>query len=438
MFAARPRAAPAREENARAVFTDMYALRVLAGDEIGYVRALQTNPAAADDEAEDLRLVGKFGALDRRRATVKIRAVCELDEPDAGKWTRAVCARRGGVVEILDARSGTAAAAAATANGDVVDAHAWTRSEERGGGDGRGASYDVVVVRATGDVDVCGLGVGAEEWETRATFKAMENATSSDLEARFGRLVIGGKGQGCDVMVYEAETGKRLYKAKPPPPNWLGYRAPPWVSATCFASTSECVRFFVGTGEHRFRHYDTREAKRAVLDLDVGKTVITSVASSLDGSEAYVANARGAFEIIDLRAGKSRGKFRGNSGSIRQISVHPNGAHVACAGLDQYVRVYDVKTRKCVASAYAKQPLTSIVFDAHTPEFEAQNVKKSKKSKKRVDEDLVVDYDVSAKKKKKKKKKSAERLAAEEENAFAKKKKKKKKSPGTVRYDDDE
>ena len=85
-----------------------------------------------------------------------------------------------------------------------------------------------------------------------------------------------------------------------------------------------------------------------------------------------------------------------------------------------------------------KQPLTSIVFDAHTPEFEAQNVKKSKKSKKRVDEDLVVDYDVSAKKKKKKKKKSAERLAAEEENAFAKKKKKKKKSPGTVRYDDDE
>ena len=416
----------------------MSALRVLAGDEIGYVRALQTNPAAADDEAEDLRLVGKFGALDRRRATVKIRAVCELDEPDAGKWTRAVCARRGGVVEILDARSGTAAAAAATANGDVVDAHAWTMSEGRGGGDARGASYDVVVVRATGDVDVCGLGVGAEEWETRATFKAMENATSSDLDARFGRLVIGGKGQGCDVMVYEAETGKRLYKAKPPPPNWLGYRAPPWVSATCFASTSECVRFFVGTGEHRFRHYDTREAKRAVLDLDVGKTVITSVASSLDGSEAYVANARGAFEIIDLRAGKSRGKFRGNSGSIRQISVHPNGTHVACAGLDQYVHVYDVKTRKCVASAYAKQPLTSIVFDAHTPKFEAQNVKRSKKSKKRVDEDLVVDYDVSAKKKKKKKKKSAERLAAEEEDAFAKKKKKKKKTKKSVRYDDDE
>ena len=71
------------------------------------------------------------------------------------------------------------------------------------------------------------------------------------------------------------------------------------------------------------------------------------------------------FEIVDLRAGKTRGKFKGNSGSIRQVAVHPDGAHVACAGLDQYVRVYDTATRKCVASAYAKQPLTAIVFDAH-------------------------------------------------------------------------
>ena len=109
MFAARPRAARAREENARAVSADMSALRVLAGDEIGYVRALQTNPAAADDEAEDLRLVGKFGALDRRRATVKIRAVCELDEPDAGKWTRAVCARGSHALASADVAAHTSA-----------------------------------------------------------------------------------------------------------------------------------------------------------------------------------------------------------------------------------------------------------------------------------------------------------------------------------------
>jgi WD40 repeat protein len=196
------------------------------------------------------------------------------------------------------------------------------------------------------------------------------------------------------------------------------------VSATCFASTSECARFFVGTGEHRFRHYDTRADKRAVLDLDVGKGVITSVASSADGYEAYVANARGMFEIVDLRAGKTRGKFKGNSGSIRQVAVHPDGAHVACAGLDQYVRVYDTATRKCVASAYAKQPLTAIVFDAHTPAFEAASVKKSSKKKKRAPD--VDDDDARAEKKAKKKKKKIRERAVAVDDAAPKKKKKKK------------
>ena len=183
-----------------------------------------------------------------------------------------------------------------------------------------------------------------EEWETRATFKAMENATSSDLDARFGRLVIGGKGQGCDVMVYEAETGKRLYKAKPPPPNWLGYRAPPWVSATCFASTSECVRFFVGTGEHRFRHYDTREAKRAVLDLDVGKTVITSVASSLM-AQRRTSPTRAERLKLSIFARENREESSGETLEVfARFPCTRTRAHVACAGLDQYVRVYDAKT----------------------------------------------------------------------------------------------
>ena len=58
------------------------------------------------------------------------------------------------------------------------------------------------------------------------------------------------------------------------------------------------------------------------------------------------------------------------------------------------MRVYETATRKCVASAYAKQPLTAIVFDAHTPAFEAASVKKSSKKKKRAPD--VDDYDARA------------------------------------------
>jgi WD40 repeat protein len=154
----------------------------------------------------------------------------------------------------------------------------------------------------------------------------------------------------------------------------------------------------------------------------MGNGVITSVASSVDGNEAYVANARGLFEIVDLRAGRTRGKFRGNSGSIRQIAVHPDGAHVACGGLDQYVRVYDVKTKRAVASAYAKQALTSIVFDAYTPEVEAANAKATKKKAKKSSK-IKVDADGSVRKLKKKVKRADVSSDSEKD---AKKKTKKK------------
>jgi WD40 repeat protein len=349
--------------------------------------------------------------------------VCEWRGASDASAPRVVCARKGGAVEVMEARSGTRSTATLTLSKEIVDAHAWCEGDERG------TSWErmhVVAVHDDGEVGVHGIvnEYGDETWRETGTFRACGDATSSDLDARLGRLVLGGKGQGNDVVVYDVHEQKRTYKAKPPPPNWLGYRAPPWVSATCFASTSECARFFVGTGEHRFRHYDTRADKRAVLDLDVGKGVITSVASSADGYEAYVANARGMFEIVDLRAGKTRGKFKGNSGSIRQVAVHPDGAHVACAGLDQYVRVYDTATRKCVASAYAKQPLTAIVFDAHTPAFEAASVKKSSKKKKRAPD--VDDDDARAEKKAKKKKKKIRERAVAVDDAAPKKKKKKK------------
>jgi WD40 repeat protein len=179
-----------------------------------------------------------------------------------------------------------------------------------------------------------------------------------------------------------------------------------------------------------------------VLDLDIGNGVITSVASSLDGQEAYVANARGLFEIVDLRAGKTRGRFKGNSGSIRQISVHPSGTHVACAGLDQYVRVYDVRTRKCVSTVFAKQPLTSVMFDARTLEYEvalaerAKAKKKTGKAKKRVDDayddDAYDDGEIVVKKKKTK----TITLTHDDGREIVKKLKKKKKKTSTDELED--
>lgn len=430
--------------------------RLLAGDELGYVRAFVSTKALSssskkvaaaaandfndDDDDESLSLVGKFGALGRENRALKTRPVVYDDDFD--QLCTCVVTRRGGRIEVMDAKSGASATEGETVRtrSDLLDAHGWMTTND---------GLKIVSVYESGDVGTHAWDGSDGKWTERGTFKAAPNATSADVHGALGKIVLGGKGQGADVVVWDIEQEKRTYKAKPPPVNWLGYRAPPWVSATCFAESSECVRFFVGTGEHRFRHYDTRADKRAVLDLDIGNGVITSVASSLDGQEAYVANARGLFEIVDLRAGKTRGRFKGNSGSIRQISVHPSGTHVACAGLDQYVRVYDVRTRKCVSTVFAKQPLTSVMFDARTLEYEAALAERAKAKKKKTgkakkrDDDDAYDGEIVVKKKKtktitltdedgreivKKLKKKKKASTDELEDATEMKKKKKKKS----------
>jgi hypothetical protein len=60
-------------------------------------------------------------------------------------------------------------------------------------------------------------------------------------------------------------------KAKPPPVNWLGYRAPPWVSSIEYLPGSDNKMVLLGTGEHQLRLYDVRVDKRAVLDMSVGR-----------------------------------------------------------------------------------------------------------------------------------------------------------------------
>jgi len=421
--------------------------RLLAGDELGYVRAFVSTKAlssskkaaaAADDsdieDDESLSLVGKFGALGRENRALKTRPVVYDDSSSSSREHQpcaCVVTRRGGRIEVMDARSGASAAEGETltTRSDLIDAHGWMPPPRTNDG-----GLKIVSVYESGDVGTHAWDAANVKWTERGTFKAAPNATSADADGALGKIVLGGKGQGADVVVWDIEHEKRTYKAKPPPVNWLGYRAPPWVSATCFAASSECVRFFVGTGEHRFRHYDTRADKRAVLDLDIGNGVITAVASSLDGQEAYVANARGLFEIVDLRAGKTRGRFKGNSGSIRQISVHPSGTHVACAGLDQYVRVYDARTRKCVSTVFAKQPLTSVMFDARTLEYEAALAEKEKKtkSKKKKTKTIALTDDDGREMltKLKKKKKSSTEL--DDEDATKKKKKKKKTKTASV------
>jgi len=167
------------------------------------------------------------------------------------------------------------------------------------------------IVHAAGCGSGCDAGAGfggfggddriVEEWSESVRWKATGHAAACRASAGGAILALGGKGIGNDLKLYDVETQAITFKAKPPPENWLKYRAPPWVSAIQFMPGSDSKSVLLGTGEHVLRMYDIRTNKRAVLDMSVGEAVITSLAVSHDANIAFVANAQGQLNSIDLR-----------------------------------------------------------------------------------------------------------------------------------------
>ena len=137
---------------------------------------------------------------------------------------------------------------------------------------------DAVVHSAGVDADaaagVSGFGAAdriVEDWAESVRWKAAGHNSCCRAGAGGATLALGGKGQGNDLKLYDVETQKVTYKAKPPPVNWLGYRAPPWVSSIEYLPGSDNKMVLLGTGEHALRLYDVRANKRAVLDMSVGR-----------------------------------------------------------------------------------------------------------------------------------------------------------------------
>ena len=344
-------------------------VRLLCTDELGVVRVAE---AAGRSKIDDLAFAKRWGDADRSRRVVRCRAGEDGDGDGDALGGRGTCAAAGWLA--LGRKDGTAEVIDTATGGDV--------------GAGREGARLVTVTDA-GEAAVygaaCDAGVAGDgslashlaplrvvqEWSPACAWKACGSARVARASPRARALAVGGEGQGNDLKLYDVETQKVRYKAKPPPENWLGYRAPPFVSALEFVPGTDGACVLVGTGERRVRLYDTRVDKRATVDLEVGETTVTALAMNASGQFAFVGNAKGQLQTVDLRARGVFAKFKGAQGSIREIAPHPGGeALVAVAGLDRYLRVYHTETRKCLGSAFMKQALSGCAWDVRGPETE--------------------------------------------------------------------
>jgi hypothetical protein len=417
-------------------------IRLLCTDELGVVRVAE---AAGRTKIDDLVMTKRWGDADRTRRIVRCRAGEAGDGAgDASGLPGTTAAtgwlalgRKDGTVEVIDTTTGGDVGGGAVSVGGLpVCVQAF------GPGNGRENSARLVTVNAAGEAVVYDAGCDAqsegnslasqlaplrlvEDWHETHRWKACDSALVARVSPRASTLAVGGKGQGNDLKLYDITTQKITYKAKPPPQNWLGYRAPPYVSSIEFVPGSEYKSVLVGTGEHVVRLYDTRADKRAVMDLSVGETTVTAMSLSNDGLYSFIGNAKGQLNSVDLRQQKVFAKFKGTSGSIREISHHPGENMIAVAGLDRYLRVYNTESRKCLGSAFMKQALSGCAWDTRGPETEYAATAAEAAAKKRKDR---------AEKKEKKENKPVKVKKSKIKEVVSEKKEKKK----TKRSDDGE
>jgi len=270
-----------------------------------------------------------------------------------------------------------------------------------------------MIVQKNGSVLSCTESGVVQLWKD--SLCVLEKSAGDDIKAMVGSSnpeLFATGGQENDIKIWKLDAiDKPIFAAKNVRNDFLNLRVPVWVSAIEFfrGDTNKVV---VGSGHHSIRVYDRRDKRRPVIDTDWHEHPITALSIRKGNSSVVVGNSAGYMSEIDLRTGKQTSGFKGNAGSIRSIVCHPTQPYVLSAGLDRFLKVYDLNTRKMLKKIYMKSNLNSIILsdgDLHLTEhqvpekrehpdaiedelkksdelwekMEAVNDKKRKKSKKR-------------------------------------------------------
>jgi len=183
-------------------------------------------------------------------------------------------------------------------------------------------------------------------------------------------------GQENDLKLWNVENfSKPVFAAKNVRNDFLNLRVPVWVTAAQFLKDSE-NEIVVGTGNHTVRTYDTRVKRRPVLDVTYHEHPITAISVTNDNKTVVVGNSAGFVGEVDLRTGLQVGGFKGICGGIRDIVCHETQPYMVVCGLDRFVRVYDLKSRRLEKKVYLKSNLNclSVTSDELQLTHESQEV----------------------------------------------------------------
>ena len=96
--------------------------------------------------------------------------------------------------------------------------------------------------------------------------------------------------------------------------------------------------------------------------IELGERPFTCCCVTPDETTLIAGDTVGRVSRVDLRTLRLTGVYKGNTGSIREIAVHPSMNVIATVGLDRIMRVFDVETRQQLHRVYLRQRLNCVLF----------------------------------------------------------------------------
>ncbi|KAI5958236.1 NSA1 [Candida theae] len=202
---------------------------------------------------------------------------------------------------------------------------------------------------------------------------------------------------------------KVVFAAKNVKNDHLDLRVPIWITNILFFQNESKESFKLLTSTHygHLRVYDSTHGRKPLKNYQVSqdpiltltfadeeqKDVIVTGPNSLIAKysltqvdeKAFKTNSASAGEIVKA-VPKSLGKYTGgNTGATYAVEVVENIA--AFAGLDRYLRVFDVSTRELLAKVYLGVEVSSLVILDDEDE-EEEEVKRKREAEEEEDEQL--------------------------------------------------
>lgn len=196
------------------------------------------------------------------------------------------------------------------------------------------------------------------KWETGAGVRVMRGLSTRDEVLTGGMKHL--------IKTWDIETGKRLWSARNVPLDFLGLEVP--IACNDARYIDDSGNIIEATKVHELRVYDPRAQRRPLKLIPFMDVPITAVSRCYRDNHVLAANSIGEMGLFDLRSKVHPVcKYKGQAGAIRSIDAHPTAPYVASCGIDRFVRVHDIDTRKLAHKIYCKTRLNRVLMRSELP-----------------------------------------------------------------------